>query len=82
MSATRNYMVILKPDPDGGFVVNVPALLEVSTQGETEVEALANAREAIELAIEVRLADGDHVPGGQETQIRQVSVNLPAPSTV
>ena len=80
MTTTRNYLVVLEPDVEGGFVVQVPALPEVCTQGETETEALANAREAIELAIEERLAQGDEIPGGKETQIRQVAVSLPVPS--
>ncbi len=53
------YTVLLQPDPEGGFVVHVPALPEVCTQGETESEALANAREAIELALEERLAEDE-----------------------
>ena len=80
MAMTRNYTVILEPDIDGGFVVHVPALPEVCTQGETEGEALANAREAIELAIEERLAEEEHIPEGQEAQVRQVSVSVPLPS--
>jgi predicted RNase H-like HicB family nuclease len=40
----------------------VPALPEVGTQGDTRAEALANAREAIELVIEHRLARGESLP--------------------
>jgi antitoxin HicB len=61
MSSERTYTIILEPDADGGFVVHVPALLEVCTQGETETDALANAREAIELAVEERISAGEHV---------------------
>ena len=46
------YTVVLDPDPEGGFTVTVPAIPSVVTEGETEEEALANAREAIELARE------------------------------
>jgi predicted RNase H-like HicB family nuclease len=38
--------VILSPEPEGGFSVAVPALPGCFSQGETEDEALANAREA------------------------------------
>jgi predicted RNase H-like HicB family nuclease len=38
--------VLLAPEPEGGFSVAVPALPGCFTQGETEEEALANAREA------------------------------------
>jgi antitoxin HicB len=61
MSSERTYTIILEPDADGGFVVHVPALPEVCTQGETETDALANAREAIELAVEERISAGEHV---------------------
>ena len=47
------YTVVLDPDPEGGCTVTVPAIPSVVTEGETEEEALANAREAIELALEV-----------------------------
>lgn len=40
--------VILSPEEEGGFSVAVPALPGCYSQGETEVEALANAREAAE----------------------------------
>ena len=80
MDANRAFTVVLEPDEDGGFVAHVPALPEVCTQGETEAEALANAREAIELAVEERLAGGEAVPADQVPQIRKVLVSVPMPS--
>ena len=41
------FNVILEPAREGGFNVTVPALNGCFTQGETEEEALENAREAI-----------------------------------
>jgi predicted RNase H-like HicB family nuclease len=38
--------VVLSPEPEGGFSVAVPALPGCFSQGDTEEEALANAREA------------------------------------
>jgi predicted RNase H-like HicB family nuclease len=38
--------VILSPEAEGGFSVAVPAFPGCFTEGETEDEALANAREA------------------------------------
>ena len=46
------YTVILEREPDGGYVVSVPALPGCITQGDTRDEALANIREAIEVYIE------------------------------
>jgi antitoxin HicB len=56
------YTVVLTSDPEGGFVVSVPALPGCITQGDTRDEALRNAREAIELYIEDCIASGDPVP--------------------
>ncbi|MCC6776815.1 MAG: type II toxin-antitoxin system HicB family antitoxin [Hyphomicrobiales bacterium] len=52
----HTFTVVLEPAEEGGFVVTVPALPGIGTQGETYDEAIANAREAIELVIEDRLA--------------------------
>ena len=56
------YTVILEQEPDGGYVVTVPALPGCVTQGDTRDEALRNVREAIELYIEDCEAAGDPVP--------------------
>jgi predicted RNase H-like HicB family nuclease len=59
----KRYTVVLLPDiEEGGFTVAVPALPGCVTEGETYEEALANAREAIELHIECLSTDGDEVP--------------------
>jgi predicted RNase H-like HicB family nuclease len=42
-----HFNVVLDPAEEGGFNVIVPALDGCFTQGDTEEEALANAREAI-----------------------------------
>ena len=57
--------VILLPYDDGGYTVVVPSLPGVVTEGDTLEEALANAREASLLAIEIRVDDG--TPGLLET---------------
>ena len=54
--------VILIPDEDGGFVVEVPSLPGCYSQGETVEEALANIREAIDLHIESMRARGEEIP--------------------
>ena len=48
MDGAREYEVVLVPQPEGGFVVSVPDLPDVVTEGETREEALAMARDAIE----------------------------------
>ncbi len=44
--------VVLETSEEGGFTVYVPSLPGCTSEGETEEEALANIREAIELYIE------------------------------
>ena len=52
------FDIVLRPEPEGGFTVRVPALPEIVTYGDDEDEALAMATEAIELVIESRLERG------------------------
>jgi len=70
----RTYTIILEPAEEGGFIVTVPALPEVGTQGETRDEALANAREAIELVIEDRLSRGEPLPADIKPEVERVTV--------
>ena len=44
--------VVLEPSDEGGFTVFVPVLPGCVSEGETEEEAMANIREAIELYLE------------------------------
>jgi antitoxin HicB len=50
------YRIELEPDDNGTFVVTCPALPEVTTFGEDEVDCLEHARDAIEEALAARLA--------------------------
>lgn len=59
----KKYTVLLIPDPDdGGYTVRVPALPGITTEGATVAEALANAKEAIELMLEVLKERGQAIP--------------------
>ena len=51
--ADAAYLCHFRPEPEGGFTVTCPKLPPVITYGETLEEAQANAREAIELCLEV-----------------------------
>ena len=70
----HTFTIILEPAEEGGFIVTVPALPEVGTQGETYEEAMANAREAIELVIEDRLARGEPIPTDVRAQLERITV--------
>ena len=70
----REYSIVMEPAENGGFVVTVPALPEVATCGDTHDEALANAREAIELAIEYRQELGEPIPDDLAPVVKRVTV--------
>jgi predicted RNase H-like HicB family nuclease len=59
---TVHYGVVLEEGQDGWIVARVPSLPGVVTQGRTREEALANAREAIELTLEDMAARGEPIP--------------------
>ena len=62
-----NYRVLLRKEPEGGFTVVVPSLPGCITYGETLEEALAMAREAIELYLDSLIAEGEEIPTDETT---------------
>ena len=66
MKAT-SYRVLLREEPEGGYTVTVPALPGCVTFGATLKEAMANAREAIDLYVESLRAHGEEVPTEDRT---------------
>ena len=46
------FKVVLEPSDEGGFTVFVPSLPGCISEGNTQEQALANIREAIELYLE------------------------------
>ncbi|MDQ3724995.1 MAG: type II toxin-antitoxin system HicB family antitoxin [Actinomycetota bacterium] len=61
MSTEREYEIVLRPEPEGGFSVFVPVLRE-SPPKETIEEATEKAKEAIEAYLEVMHEDGLPIP--------------------
>ena len=68
------FTVVLEPAEEGGFIATVPALIEVGTQGDTYEEAMANAREAIELVIEDRLSRGEPIPPDVKPRLDRITI--------
>jgi antitoxin HicB len=68
------FSVILEPQAEGGFTVLVPALPEVVTEGDTEGEALQNAKEAIRAVLEYRQQHGIAIPSDAQPEIRRITV--------
>lgn len=56
------YTVVLEQEPDGGYVVSVPALPGCVSQGDSREEALRNIKEAIEIYLEDCLDAGEPLP--------------------
>jgi len=56
------YLCHFRPEPEGGFSLTCSKLPPVVTYGESLEEAQANAREAIELCLEVMREDGQPIP--------------------
>ena len=77
MSALE-YAVILEPEAEGGFSVSVPAFPEIHTQGEDVEDALAMARDAIQLSLAVRRDEGDPVPAPDADAVRVERVTIAA----
>lgn len=69
MSKPREYEVVLVPEQEGGYSVFVPELPSVATQGETVEEAVAMAKEAIELYVEAMEEDGLPIPPVQRKRV-------------
>jgi len=78
----KTYTIVLRPEPEGGFTVRVPALPEIVTYGEDEQEALAMARDAIELCLLSRAERGEDIPESDPASggvvVHSVSVSVAA----
>jgi len=71
------YTVILVPEEDGGYSVDVPALPGCYTQGDTREEAIAMAREAIELYLESCKAHDEPIP--EELGVESLVIEVKEP---
>ena len=72
---TRRYAVVLEPGEDGWTIARFPAFPGCLTQGRTRAEALANAREALQLTVEDMVEHGEPLPDEAEAvEILEVAV--------
>jgi antitoxin HicB len=69
-----SFSIVLEPQHGGGFTVLVPALPEVVTEGDTEEQALANAKEAIGAILAFRREHRLPIPADSYPEIRHVTV--------
>ncbi len=68
------YKILLHKEAEGGFTVSVPALPGCITYGEDVDEAIAMAKEAIELYILELQERGEDIPDDSNTL--EYSINL------
>ncbi len=71
------YTIILMPEEEGGYSVEVPALPGCYTQGETREEAIAMVKEAIELYLESCKAHDEPIP--EESGVESLVVEVKEP---
>jgi antitoxin HicB len=72
------YPVTLKRDKEGGYVVAFKDIPEAISQGETRVEALAAARDALETALDFYFEDSREVPLPSAPKRGQAVIELTA----
>ncbi len=65
---------MLHKEPDGGYTVIVPSLPGCITYGENVDEAIAMAKEAIDIYIEELQSRGEAIP--DDSNILEYSINL------
>jgi len=71
------YTVILIPEEEGGYSVEIPALPGCYTQGDTKEDAISMAKEAIELYLESCQAHNELIP--QEFGIESLTITVREP---
>ena len=73
-----NYTVVFEVASEGGYVVHVPALPGLVTQGETMEEARAMAKDAIEGYLSVLKEDGEDIPvESDDTVVAKIRATAP-----
>jgi len=70
-----NFNIIIEPAEEGGYNVKVPALDGCFTQGETEEEAMLNAKEAIICYLE-GLEKLNQIKSDPKVVTREVEVHI------
>jgi antitoxin HicB len=76
-----NYPITLTPDTNGTFLVGFPDFPEANSVGDDEDEALLNAVDALETALEIYFDERRPVPMPSKAAKNQRTVTLPALET-
>ena len=74
---TYRYTAIFEPAQEGGYVVTIPALNGLTTEGDTLEDARTMAADAIRCYLESLQKHGEKIPVEHEPAItRRIAVNL------
>jgi antitoxin HicB len=71
MATAYRIPLTLEPQPEGGYTVTSPVLPELITEGDTLEEALANARDAFSVVLEIYEDCGKQVPSSIIQDLKQ-----------
>lgn len=71
------YTVLFEPAEEGGYVVSVPKLYGLTTEGDTFEEAQSMARDVIKGYVESLIESGKEVPIEPEEKTLSVEVSVP-----
>ena len=75
--AQYQYTAVFEPAPEGGFVVTVPALPGLVTEGDTMEEARTMVKDAIRGYLESLVQHGEEIPiEPSPASIECVAVNI------
>lgn len=73
----RRFSVVLAPQPEGGYTVTSPDILELVTEGDTREEAIAMAKDCAEALILTFLDRGEEAPDeGGLAEVETIEVDL------
>jgi predicted RNase H-like HicB family nuclease len=72
-----HYVCTFRPEPEGGYTVRCVSFPEIVSYGTTLEEARRNAREAIELCIEVYRDEGRPLPASSASPRRTIRQIVP-----
>lgn len=73
---TQRFHIYLRPEPEGGFTVTVPALPGCVTYGATLKEARTMADDAIRAYLESLQKHGESLPNDADALLTSVDVAL------
>lgn len=75
-----HYTVIFEPAEEGGYVVTVPKLFGLTTEGDTFEEAKRMAKDAIHGYVESLMSASKEVPVEKDRDVISLRIDIPAPA--